>query len=139
MSVQKLNQHFGLSSTQEEERKKFVFRIENSLFTFFREAYDNQKFERLFLDVCYHLGVDGSKYFHKGFANLVPKFSDITEHDFFQTLRVVVAIYSLQRSDSPLRGFCDSSVSNALSHSEASLGIRWKGGIFYPTGEELLD
>ncbi len=141
MSIKKFDKLFGFNSTIEEEKEKFVNRIENSIFELIenRLSYDHQKY--IFGNVCQMLGRNFDDELTKKFRlNTIPNLNSITEKDFFVTLRVVVAVYSCCRNYlNKIADLVNSSVQIALNHSSLDIGIRWVDGVFYPSGDNLLD
>lgn len=139
MSVNEFDKKFGIKSSIEEEKSKLVNRIENSLFNAFIEHSEFSGYENIFIKVCYELGEDASDIIgQNSFLNRsIPNFKTLSKKDFIQTLRVVVAIYKC--SENSKKDVITSYVENAIKSASINIGIKWVDGIFYPTGDKLLD
>lgn len=139
MSVNEFDKKFGLKSSIDKEKSKFINRIENSLFNVFIENFDFVDYENLFIKVCYELGEDASEIISQNsFINRsIPNFKIISNKDFIQTLRVVVAIYKCSKNSN--KDAISRYVENAIKLANINIGIKWIDGIFYPTGDILLD
>ena len=61
MSVKEFDKVFGLSSSIDDEKTKFINRIENTLFSFFSRNFEFQEKKQLFKFVCYQLGLDADE------------------------------------------------------------------------------
>jgi len=141
MSVKEFDKIFGLSSSIEEEKTKFINRIENTVFSFFARNFEFQEKQRLFKFVCYQLGLDADELIRQNsfMATNIPTFDSISNKDFIQTLRTTVAIYNGFSDRKDIQEFITKVVTDALEKSTLNLGIKWTDGIFYPTGDKLLD
>ncbi len=142
MSVKEFDKTFGLSSSIEDEKKRFINRIENSLFNAFHKSYSFMEYEKLFKEVCYQLGEDASELIGQNsfLQRRIPDLGTLSKKDFVKTLRVAVALYKCVVVDHPnAKGFITNLVNDALDKANLNLGVKWADGIFYPTGDELLD
>ena len=141
MSVKEFDKVFGLSASIEEEKTKFINRIENTVFSFFTRNFEYQEKQRLFKFVCYQLGLDADELIRQNsfLHTSVPSFDTLSNKDFIQTLRTTVAIYNGVSDRNDIQEFITKVVNDALEKSTLNLGIKWTAGIFYPTGDKLLD
>ena len=141
MSVQEFDKVFGLSSSIEEEKNKFINRIENTVFKYFINNYEFEEYRHLFKYVCYQLGLDADDIIRQnsGMRTSIPNFKILSNKDFIQTLRITVALYSGLKERSDIQQFISQVVNDALEKATLNLGIKWADGIFYPTGDKLLD
>jgi hypothetical protein len=141
MSIKEFDKLFGLSSTIEEEKIKFINRIENTLFSFFARNFELQDKQRLFKFVCNQLGLDADNLIRQNslLSTMIPTFDSLSNKDFIQTLRITVAIYSGFSEREDIQQFITKVVAETLDKSTLNLGIKWTDGIFYPTGDKLLD
>lgn len=141
MSLKEFDKLFGLKTSIEEEKVKFVNRIENVLFDDFLDKHNFQHYKQLYIAVCNQLGLNSTKIINDnsvfGYEN-IPSFSCISEHDFIKTLRVLVAIYSSIK-DQGLLELLSNYIQSIIDKSTIDLGIKWKDGLFYPSGDKLLD
>ena len=140
MSIKEFDKRFGLKNSIEEEKERFVNRIENTVFDQLI-SLDFSEYHKVFKSVCFQLGLNASEIIDQNsFMRLqIPNFDALTEKDFVQTLRVLVAIYKAYEDEPNGRKIIDYLVQNALKSTSLNIGIRWADGTFYPTGDELLD
>src|SRR5690349_10012467 len=96
MTLKRLEEAFGVKYSLEEERKKFVQRIESKIFYKFSNYFS---YHRVIEDSCNILGVNYKKGIEEEFYSTYFRFEKITKHDFFETLRVLVAIYQALDND----------------------------------------
>jgi hypothetical protein len=141
MSLREIYRNLGIEPALEEEKKRFVQRINQSLFPEITEDSYASEIE-LFRHVCYQLGRNPSdemlKYNRLG--NEIPPLRRLTKDDFQITLEVVCHVYSFFPSKNRrLLAKIDACVTRALDHAIIDLGIRWKDGLFYRSGGKLLD
>ncbi len=139
MSVKEFDKVFGLSSSIEEEKTKFINRIENKIFDWFISNYEFGQYQELFEQVCYHLGLDSQEFISQyGFNRTsIPNFKTLLKKDFIQTLRITVAVYK-ETSDRPdVQEFISAIIVDSLEKANLNLGIKWVDGVFYPTGDKF--
>lgn len=141
MSVREFDKTFGLTSSIEEEKKRFVNRIENTVLNYFSQNYEFDNYLKLFKEVCYLLGEDASELIRKVSAlrTSIPSLKSLSNKDFVQTLRVIVAVYKCLPQKPYEQQFISSYIIDAIEKANINLCIRWADGIFYPTGDKLLD
>jgi hypothetical protein len=140
MSVKDFDKKFGLTGTIEEEKERFVNRVEASIFEALQK-YDAVSYNRLYNKVCYELGLNARqlKENQHFLTRSLPTFRSLTAGDFLKTLRTLVAIYT-SLSDTPqTQSGISKLISKILSMSSVNIGVSWSNGVFFPTGEELLD
>jgi hypothetical protein len=141
MSVKQFDKMFGLSSSIEEEKIRFVNRIENAIFNWFINNYEFDEYRQLFKLVCYDLGLDAQELIEQNsfMRTSIPNFKTLTKKDFVQTLRIIVSVYN-NISEKPYeKQFISTVVVDALEKAHINLGVKWADGVFYPTGDKLLD
>lgn len=137
MSIKEFDNLFGPKNL-ETERKEFVNRIEVVVFDEYVKL-DFADYKDIFYKVCFELGEDPVEQINKisYLEYKIPNLRKLGAKDFNKTLRVIVALYN---SVSPGRQqYIDHHINDVLSRSGTSLGIKWKSGLFYPAGDELLD
>ncbi len=141
MSVKEFDKLFGLSTSIEEEKNKFINRIENTVFSYFVKHHEFEEYHRLFKHVCYELGLDAEDLIQKSsFIRVsVPNFKTLTNKDFIQTLRTLVAIYKGVYESQDIQQFISKVINDTIEKSTFNLGIKWTDGVFFPTGDKLLD
>lgn len=141
MSIKEFDKTFGLVSSIDEEKSRFVNRIENSIFNFFTQNLKHAEYAELFKDVCFQLGEDSNYLIRQSstFVSSIPNLKVLSNKDFVQTLRVLVALFKCLSDKPNSQRFIDSYVIEAIEIATLNLGITWKDGVFYPTGDKFLD
>ncbi|MEI8270928.1 MAG: hypothetical protein WCG45_06200 [bacterium] len=140
MSVKEFDKLFGLVSTIDEEQVRFINRVEVAIFDSLIHHSDVEEYRSVFRTVCYHLGLNSNDYIHdKPMIRHTPNFSNITKHEFTQTLRVLVALYSTVERKPGMQDQITRSIKIALESSSINIGVNWKDGLFYPSGDKFLD
>jgi len=141
MSVKEFDKTFGLVSSIDDEKNRFVNRIENTVFNAFTNNRVFGDYEGLFKQVCYQLGEDATELIRQNsfMRHSIPNFKTLTNKDFVQTLRVVVAIYNCFSNNPGKQRLVTNIVVDAIEKSNLNLGVKWADGIFYPTGDKFLD
>lgn len=141
MSVKEFDKLFGLASSIDEEKAKFINRIENTVFSYFISNFEFEQHKQLFNYVCYQLGLDAHEIIQKNsfLKTAIPNFKTLSDKDFIQTLRVVVAVYNGLSDRPDIQGFISQVINDALEKAHLNLAIKWVDGVFYPTGDALLD
>lgn len=142
MSLKEFDTLFGVKATIYEEKRKFVNRVENTVFDPFviDNEYDKQK--EIFESICYQLGENVKEVYslfsHYRTKNRVPPLTVFSQKDFVKTQRVLVALHKALNT-----GFAQLVLSlqiiKALELSTLDLGVKWLDGTFYPSGDQLLD
>jgi len=150
MSIRKqLNEAFGIEDNVEEERNRFVERVNQSVF----HAIDTTRatifnYELLYEFICYELGVDANNFqrrykLMRGIERSLPaSIKTLTEDDFAQTLFVLSSTYAyIEYSNDKRKGqkWLSGLIKAALSRCTCDIGVGWKAGMFYPSGAEELD
>lgn len=141
MSVKDFDSRFGITTTQDEEKKRFVNRV-SQVFDWFNQS-DYQKYNVLFEAVCYHLGENYKEIirFYSGpiRPTTAPHLTVLCGNDFIKTLRTIVALYQSLGDDPRMQSDISFVVKDALSLSNLNLGVQWTDGVFFPSGEVVLD
>jgi len=136
MSLKEFENNFGIEATIEQEKLRFINRIENRIFEEFLpyNYYD----KNLFNQVCYEMGEDANVYFRN---DRFPPFSAVTKKDFNKTLLVVTVLADIFNKDEQyhLVDNISDEVTSAISKARCDLGIKWVNGSFYPSGDQILD
>ncbi len=142
-SLQSFNKNFGIGANINEEENKFVQRINQTVFYTLQKNYYKNGYKDLFISICYRLGINGlemvDKLNRRNFSDSirVPDIINITRNDYMETLKVLVLLYNDSSKEQKIS--ISSSIELALSQSAIDLGIRWKDGMFYPSGAKELD
>lgn len=150
MSIRKrFNKIFGLGDGIEEERRRFVERVNHIIFHDI-DTGDTDKFlyPALFDKVCFELGVNAHDFQERRFGygineRYVPaSIRTLTGDDFNKTLLVLCILY-VYLEDSSYPEECQKELSTTielvLSRCSCDIGIRWNEGFFYPAGADELD
>jgi hypothetical protein len=131
---------FGIESNKESEQKKFVVRVEETIFGYLRQRYG---YGNVFKAVCYDLGISSSDLYAEanrhnfGATEIDPALNRISRGDFSRTMLVLVAVY--ERSSATERQEISARIELALLRAEVDIGARWIDGMFYPSGANELD
>ncbi|MHC4478301.1 MAG: hypothetical protein ACYTEL_21905 [Planctomycetota bacterium] len=163
MSVRKrFSEVFGIQATLDDERKRFVDRINQSVFNEVdSKGWAKYGYVKIAEHICYELGVSiedtlnmrGPSRSVKRYGTygpygpgtrqpgpVLPRIRTLTQDDFRKTLLVICILYDCftKPEDWRLKWLCES-IEKALSYAACDLGITWKDGLFYPSGAEELD
>lgn len=141
MSLQEFDKTFGLITSLEEEKERFINRIENTIFMGLISMNSNEEYRILFNKVCYQLGEDATEIIRDNsfLRSQTPNFKILTKKDFIQTLRVLVAIFNCESENLNVQEGITKVINESIEKSNINLGIKWNEGIFYPTGDKFLD
>lgn len=153
--VKEFNKQFGIPSNSEDEQKRFVNRINQLLFNIIdTEEYVKFRYGELFDVLCVQLGENATDlrriHGRKPEVNLLsteeaedlaPEIRILTQSDFTRTLLVLCVLYSIFKANKIKVGidYIEGGISRALANATSDLGVRWKEGLFYPSGTEELD
>lgn len=140
---------FGLEDDVEDERKRFVQRVNQIIFhPIDTEGCRGFAYEGLFQFVCFELGVDAHTFARRPFGlpfereSLPAEIRHLTRDDFTNTLQVLCALYryiALDDDEDEGRKWLSELVEGTLYRCTCDIGVRWKDGFFYPSGAEELD
>jgi hypothetical protein len=140
---------FGLGDGVEEERKRFVQRINQFIFHEIDTAkIDTFHYRVLFEPVCFELGVNAHDFQQRriydrfGDSYIPASIRTLTRDDFTKTLLILCILYLyIQYGSDNKEGhkWLSDNIEVALSRCTCDIGVRWKDGFFYPAGAEELD
>lgn len=145
--LKKLNASFGVKISLEEEKKKFVTRVEHIIF----ERIEGERgYPEIFRLLCLLWGKNPNKIFeseYDEFASVqrIPPLRLFSRGDFFKTLKLLTALGSLFRRLKSEQDYLlqdvllDKDIDGILGMGEIDLGIVWKDGVFFPRGAKILD
>lgn len=141
--LKRFNKIFGIHEPLEQEKKRFVQRINQ---TIFREVENFFEYDLIFSTLCFRLGEDVDEKTSEARLSLntiiMPKLRSLTYDDFYRTLQVVCLLYQYFSDNNKNRqklNSIDKSIKMAFSLSGVDLGIKWSKGMFYPSGAKNLD
>jgi hypothetical protein len=142
MKALDFDKNFGLVSSVEEERRKFINRVEQEVFDDIFPKLEKDSWDKLYKHLCFALGErfeDVQKRYAYPSFNKMP-IEHLTKHDFFKALKIIVSIgdfIDFEREDNG--SFYEERIQNFLRLSSLDIGIRFAKGQFYPSGEKILD
>lgn len=143
MNLQKFYKNFDLEPDINIEKEKFVQRINQSIFYSLKTNSYPDSYNNIFIDVCYKLGINGREIIdidndgNFGSELWIRNLNSITKNDFMETLKVLVLLHdsvSLQNKSK-----VSTAIELSLCQAVEDLGVRWKDGMFYPSGAKELD
>lgn len=150
--VGRFNKSFGIQSNLDKERKQFVNRINQAVFEYIdSEKCRTLRYAEVFDILCFQLGENANDLHRKhgrkddfGVPDLPPTIRTLTQDDFTKTLLVLCLLYGIYKSREEyymkdVSRLIDGTISTAMDYATCDLGIRWKDGLFYPSGAEELD
>ncbi|MCF7812436.1 hypothetical protein K9M59_02465 [Candidatus Gracilibacteria bacterium] len=144
MGLKKFNQLWRIDENINDEKSRFVNRINGSLFSQIDRG-DREGYTDLFDSLCYWLGKntrdvilgynvrDPRRQFDPFYNDKIPPLRHLSGDDFETTLKIIVLIHAYFKSKTSQKiKIVDASVNAALSNSLVDIGIRWTDGMFYP-------
>ncbi len=149
MGIRKrFNEVFGLEDRIEEEKERFVNRVNQKIFNVLdTELLEQFDYPELYESVCFELGVNVHDFrqreLNRDYILFAPAaIKTITGDNFEKTLIVLCTLYreiKLEYLGRPGRQWLSEVVNFILSRCTLDIGVRWKDGFFYPSGAEELD
>lgn len=135
--LKRFNKVFGIQSSIDEERKKFVQRINQELF-----EHTTFKNNAIFLkETCRQLGKNYSDLNDINTMNFQfynkSEFRKLTNDNFIETLKVICCIYGI--SNNAYMKIINNILEETFSLALVDLDVRWNKGMFYPSGAKELD
>ncbi|MBN2130583.1 MAG: hypothetical protein JW741_13865 [Sedimentisphaerales bacterium] len=143
----RFNELLGLQDTVEQERKRFVERVNQTIF----HEVDTEKatsfdYPKLFALVCFELGIDSHALPERSrgrFDSPPRELKTLTGGDFWKTLEVLCAmhehIWGGYGNHDESQEWLSEMIEGVMSRCTCDIGVRWKNGFFYPSGAEELD
>lgn len=137
----RFNKLFNITSNQQEAQDEFINRVNQTIID---PAYNKYNYKTKFSLICYFLGEnadDRIKAANRGNYNetRIPGLRTLTDDDFIKTLQLLVLYYSIHDDDSQTQDKISNYIEVSLKNSLVDLGIRWRQGMFYPSGAKNLD
>lgn len=150
MSIRKrFNEIFGLGDSVEDERGRFVDRVNQVIFHEIDTVHtDSFVYRELFKFICFELGVNAQDFRDRtlgpiGYESHLPaSIRTLTRNDFDKTLIALCSLYvgfKITSDAEEHRKWLSLWVERTLERCSCDIGIRWKEGFFYPSGAEELD
>jgi hypothetical protein len=149
--VGRFNKLFGVPPNLDEERQKFVNRINQIVFEYIdSDAHVRHYYNEIFDMLCFELGKNANDLWKGHWRSLgplgeriAPEIRILTQNDFTETLRVLCILYGIYKQHryemTGIHKRIDECISSAIEYATCDLGVRWKDGLFYPSGAEELD
>ncbi|MCJ7497985.1 MAG: hypothetical protein MUO78_07620 [candidate division Zixibacteria bacterium] len=140
--LKRFNKIFGIQESDAEEKRRFVQRINQ---TIFKEIEDDHSYEKIFRTVCYKLGtnaddrISSANQVHSSVGLIIPSLRSLTGDDFQRTLKVLVLLYEYFDNNNEWLKYMSDLIKIAFSNATIDLGIKWKKGMFYQSGAKELD
>ena len=140
------NRQFDLSESLEQEKVAFVNRINQTIFSEIEEGYN---YGKIFRHLCYWLGINAddrisalNKYTYSD--DRMPFLRSLTGDEFAPTLKALILLYQFYDNKNEYSyeqnlDNIDRWINTALDNANLDLGIRWKQGMFYQSGADILD
>ena len=151
MSIRKrFNELFDIEDSVEEEKKRFVERVNQFIFHQIDTSDTNNKYdyEGLFNLICFELGINAHDFQRRQIGdefrgiNIPAAIRTLTRDDFEKTIQILFFLHSYIKqygnSDNG-RKWLSENIEVILSRCTCDIGVRWKDGLFYPSGAEELD
>jgi hypothetical protein len=134
------NQRFGIKSSLEEEKLKFVERVITFLGQFTKKFLDFESYKGLFDTVCIQFGKNPKDLtISLGTYTSLSDLEDISGKDFYSILKLYTAVRAYYREDPRMISLFDDAIIPIIEKSDVDLLIRYSNGQFYPAKEKLLD
>jgi len=144
----RFNEVFGLEDRIEEEKERFINRVNQIIFhRIDTEQVEQLDYSLLYELVCFELGVNahdfGKRELGVGYILIVPAaIRTVTGDSFEKTLIVLCALYKYLSKESHRdvnSKWLSKQINSILNRCTLEIGVRWKDGFFYPSGAEELD
>lgn len=145
MSLKRFNKIFGMQDSLEDEQRRFVQRINQTLFDAVEDLTYPVSYEKVFRTLGYWLGINAQdRITHANSRNFdvdtkVPSLRMLTGDEFLKTLKVLVLLYKFFDDQRNYQLKISSWIEVAMSNATVDLGMRWRNGVFYPSGAKILD
>jgi len=143
--LKRFNKIFGIQDSEEDEKKRFVQRINQTAIETVEGLTYPVSYEKIFNNICYRLGVNAddrisrANHMSFGYETHIPSLRSLTNDEFLPTLKVLVLLYKFFEDNNEQQKKISVWIEFALSNATIDLGIRWRNGMFYPSGAKLLD
>jgi len=122
------HQRFNIKVQDQQAKERFLSRVWNQIVLGFLVGIEVYKYHIL-MQVANALG----KEYH-----LIFDFNDYVGGDFYACLQALEAAYQALPANAQKEEL-DTLVQHVISQSEVDLGIRWRDGVFWPSGAKVLD
>lgn len=141
--LKSFNTALGIKDTVEDEKKRFVNRINQTIFAYLQNHLRSKGINTIYHKLCYELGCNpqyGSLEIEFLFENIKNNvFCELSHDNFMETLKIVALLYNIFSEDQEWQQKISTAVEVVLSSTTIDIGVRWKNGVFYPSGAKELD
>lgn len=127
--LKRFNKLFKIEESLENEQNRFVQRINQ---TVFMEIEWHKTFNIIFRRICYNLGENPDDIISQTFRQL-------SNDNFIKTIKILLLLYQDFKNYKNLQDKISLQINQALSTTIMDIGIRWRNGMFYPSGAKILD
>jgi hypothetical protein len=141
----RFNKIFGIQAGLEEEKSRFVERINQTAFPPIENLTYGPSYAEVFEQICYWLGTNGKERIaihnqrnYSG-ARHIPRLRTLTDDDFLETLKVLGFCHAALRLSAREQDNLSEWIETALENATVHLGVSWADGMFYPSGAKELD
>jgi pentatricopeptide repeat protein len=137
MKKREFDQLFGISNLINEEKTRFVKRIETSIFNVFAQNMQWDEGVKLFQEMCEQMGENPVLYEFS--VTQIPNLKLISKKDFNATANLLEKVYQAVSDNQNKQIFISRFVNDALNRTNLNIGVEWNNGFFYPTNDRFLD
>ena len=128
MKKREFDQLFGISNLINEEKIRFVKRIETSIFNVFAQNSQRDEGVKLFQEMCEQMGENS--VLHEFSVTQIPNLKLISKKDFNTTIRLVEKVYQSFSDNQNKQIFISRFVNDALNRTNLNIGVEWNNGFF---------
>lgn len=140
--LKKIYELFGIQPKLDDEKKGFVQRINQTIYS---NVEKRQDYGKLFRRICYSLGENAddriaaaNQYRKHSYDMIIPTLRSLTKDNFENTIKILWLVYSYI-DESEFKKEIDEWIKIALAHAVIDIGVKWADGEFYPSGAKILD
>jgi hypothetical protein len=126
--LKRFHEIFGIQDTLEEEKYRFVQRINETIFGHIQKLTNPTHYRDILQEVCYELGISYQDIMWKAnqgaFRPVIPQLRVLTKDDFLMTLKVLAILYQVLSIHQAESKIISRAVYIAMDRSTIDLGIR---------------
>lgn len=145
--LKRFNEVFGIQATLEEERARFVNRVNQEIFPWAQEGSYELPARSIFEAICYWSGVNAGDLIREANQHncnyygepIIPPLRELTRDNFLETAKILCFLHRIFEKHQRFLAVLGQRITLALENATIDLGIRWSDGMFYPSGADELD
>lgn len=137
MKKKEFDQLFGISNLINEEKIRFVKRIEISIFNVFAQNMQWEEGVYLFKKMCEEMGDNFTQF--EFTVSQIPNLKLISKKDFNATVTLLEKVYQAVSDNQNKQIFISRFINDALNRTNLNIGVEWNNGFFYSTNDRFLD